>query len=49
MTRWRFDPATHAVHLWNSMWALAGKDKDAVYPPECLYETLKRRYLGMFD
>lgn len=44
---WQFTPATRAVHLWNSMWALAGKDKDAVYPPGCLYETLKQRYLGM--
>jgi hypothetical protein len=42
----RIDEETKAVHLWNSMWALAGRDKNATYPHDCLYEQLKRRYLG---
>lgn len=40
------DPRTRTVHLWNSMWDLAGRDKSAKYPDGCLYEELKRRYLG---
>lgn len=43
---WNFAPETRALHLWNSLWAKAGRDRDGVYPPACLYETLKRRYLG---
>ena len=43
---WTFEPATHAVHLWNEMWRRAGKDKEQSYPSDCLYERLKRRYLG---
>ncbi len=39
-------PQTHAIHLWNELWRRAGKDKDQGYHPECLYERLKRRYLG---
>lgn len=42
---WDFEPQTHAVHLWNSLWAMHGRDRDATYPSTCLYETLKRRYL----
>jgi hypothetical protein len=34
-----------AVHLWNEMWRRYGKDKDAGYHPDCLYECLKARYL----
>ena len=41
---WRFGPETYAVHLWNELWRRAGRDKDAVYPSECLYELLKQRY-----
>ena len=33
-----------AVHCWNEMWRHHGLDKDAAYPPHCLYEVLKRRY-----
>ena len=33
------------VHLWNEMWRRGGRDKDASYPPDCLYERLKARYL----
>jgi hypothetical protein len=40
-----FDERTHAIHLWNEMWRKAGKDKDGEYPPDCLYEQLKRKYL----
>jgi len=36
---------TRAIHLWNEMWRRQGKDKSAVYHPECLYERLKTRYL----
>jgi Glycosyltransferase sugar-binding region containing DXD motif len=36
---------THAVHLWNEMWRLSGRDKDARYPPDCLFERLKSRFL----
>jgi len=35
----------YAVHFWNEMWRLANQDKDADYPPGCLYECLKRRHL----
>jgi hypothetical protein len=34
-----------AVHLWNEVWRRNGKDKDAVYHPDCLYERLKAKYL----
>jgi hypothetical protein len=39
----------YAVHFWNEMWRLAGQDKDADYPAECLYERFKRRHLGRTD
>ena len=42
---WDFDATTYAVHLWNEMWRRAGQDKNASYPPQCLYEQLKARYL----
>jgi Alpha 1,4-glycosyltransferase conserved region/Glycosyltransferase sugar-binding region containing DXD motif len=42
----RIDEDTKAIHLWNSMWDLAGRDKEAIYPQGSLYEQLKRRYLG---
>jgi hypothetical protein len=35
---------TYAVHLWHAMWRQAGRDTNAKYQPECLYEQLKRRY-----
>lgn len=34
----------YSVHLFNEMWRLAGKDKDAKYPKTSLYEHLKERY-----
>jgi hypothetical protein len=39
-------PEAFAVHLWNEMWRRNGRDKDAVYPPDCLFERLKSRYLA---
>ncbi len=35
----------NAIHLWNEMWRRHGKDKSAVYHPDCLYEQLKTKYL----
>jgi len=40
-----FEARTKSVHLWNSMWDLAGRDKNGKYPDRCLYEALKRTYL----
>jgi mannosyltransferase OCH1-like enzyme len=40
------DESSHAIHLWNEMWRAAGQDKNAQYDSNCLYEQLKRRYLG---
>jgi Glycosyltransferase sugar-binding region containing DXD motif len=42
---WTFDYQSHAIHLWNELWRRSGQDKNARYPPDCLYEQLKRRYL----
>lgn len=39
--------STYSIHLWNHMWRLSGRDKNARYPNECLYEQLKRRYLSL--
>ena len=36
---------SYAIHLWNERWRAAGQDKNARYPDDCLYETLKKRYL----
>ena len=38
--------STRAIHLWNEMWRDSGQDKNAAYDPGCLYERLKKRYLG---
>jgi hypothetical protein len=40
-----FDESVYAIHLWNEKWRAAGQDKDAGYPPNSLYEQLKRKYL----
>jgi hypothetical protein len=40
------DEATHAIHLWNEMWRRNQQDKNHQYHPDCLYEQLKRKYLG---
>ena len=34
----------YAIHLWNEMWRHWGKDKNAQYPADCLYEQLKGKY-----
>jgi hypothetical protein len=36
--------AAHSVHFWNEAWRHGAMDKDAAYAPDCLFETLKRRY-----
>ena len=36
----------YAIHLWNSFWQFEPQDKDAEYHPDCIYERLKRKYLG---
>lgn len=41
-----FGAETYAVHLWNEMWRRDGRDKNGRYDPGCLYERLKREYLG---
>lgn len=42
----KFGPETYAVHLYNYMWGKQNKDKDAAWPPSCIYEQLKRTYLN---
>lgn len=42
---WAFDETTRAVHLWNEAWRRTGRDKNARYHPDCLYEQFKRRFL----
>jgi Glycosyltransferase sugar-binding region containing DXD motif/Alpha 1,4-glycosyltransferase conserved region len=39
------DEHTHGIHLWNEMWRRSGRDKDASYAPDCLYERLKATFL----
>jgi Glycosyltransferase sugar-binding region containing DXD motif len=41
---WSFPDSTRAIHLWNEMWRRAGKEKDAPYHSECLYENLRAKY-----
>lgn len=36
---------SHAVHLWHEFWRRKNLDKDGRYPPDCLFETLKRAIL----
>ena len=43
---WELPKRTHAIHLWNELWRRESRDKDAPYPPGCLYEQLKQRYLS---
>jgi len=37
-------PDTYSIHLWNSKWRHEGLDRDGVYPPDSMYERLKRRH-----
>ncbi len=40
------DENTHSIHLWNEMWRRGGRDKEASYAPNCLYERLKATFLS---
>jgi len=40
-----FGENTRGIHLWNEMWRRGGRDKDASYAPDCLYERLKAVFL----
>jgi hypothetical protein len=44
---WTFGAQTVAVHLWHEMWRRAGADKGRTWDVDCLYEQLKRRYVGV--
>jgi len=35
----------YGVHLWSQMWSAHNVDKNAVFPADCFYERLKRRFL----
>jgi hypothetical protein len=37
-------PEAFALHFWNAAWKFQGQDKEADYPPDTIYERLKRRY-----
>jgi len=37
-------PKAYAVHMWHTEWTMSGLDRDASYPPTCLYERLKMYY-----
>lgn len=39
-------PEAYTVHLWNEMWRRVGREKDADFPPDCLYQQLQARYPG---
>lgn len=34
-----------AIHMWNNLWNIYSLDKNASYPPHCIYEKLKTLYL----
>jgi len=34
------------VHLWHQVWQWGPKDPEGVFPSDCIYEKLKRRYLN---
>jgi len=36
---------TRGVHLWQAMWKSGGIDPEGRFPPKCLYEQLRRRFL----
>lgn len=36
-----FRERSYGIHLWNEMWRRGGRDKNASYEPDCLYERLK--------
>lgn len=41
------DQDVYAIHFWNEKWRAAGYDKNGQYSEACLYEQLKRKYLGV--
>jgi hypothetical protein len=41
----RIPQTSYAVHLCHEMWRISVQDFDTHYPPTCLYEKLKARYL----
>lgn len=45
LANWVFDRENFAIHLWHELWRRNAQDKDASYPPDCLYEKLKRNFL----
>lgn len=42
----RIPESSYAIHLCHEMWSLARQDFDDSYPPTCLYESLKKKYLS---
>ena len=40
---------TCGVHLWQAMWKDRGIDVDGPFPPECLYERMRRRFLPGYE
>jgi hypothetical protein len=42
----RIRRSSYGVHLWNEFWRNLGLDKNETYASGCLYERLKRKYLG---
>jgi hypothetical protein len=40
------DENTHSIHLWNEMWRRGGRDKEASYAANSLYERLKAAFLS---
>jgi hypothetical protein len=40
----QFGGEVFGIHLWNQMWNAHNVDKNAAFPPDCLFEHLKRRY-----
>jgi hypothetical protein len=41
---WQEMPESYGVHFWNEVWRAQALDKDGAFPPDSIYETLKRRY-----
>jgi hypothetical protein len=39
---------TRAVHLWNAVWRSRGIDPDGLFPPNCLYERLRRQFIASY-
>lgn len=40
----RIRPDSYAVHLWGEIWTKSGYQRDGSYPPDCVFEQLKRRH-----